>query len=407
MGTMRMKNLFISNLDKKDVNHFTSKTGLFLRKKVDKPFKKLVHFFTNANIIRIENNTYLSDEEYYSCLRLDTIPRSEYPLSKKKNVNNIVLERYPQLDEGESYIFAGNHTCPEDIETMLNVIDRNAYLVLGSVESLKYNPEIYLAWLNGMIVFDTLDREARKELFAKMERVLKSNSILIFPEGTHNYHPSKLILNLFDGSVNLALKTGKRIVPVTLLRDDEHSISYMDVGNPIDIRMLFTNIYGYYPGEGYCEKYQIKTLSSYLRDKMATALYYLMVRHTDLIKRNQYKDIEKQFISAYVKDSLTKLKWRHDVFDAECLTKKNEEDRKYEEVIRTLSHLQLKKKALTQTMLSNREYVLKEMDLERKDVASNIRKAFYSPELVEEKNVSVCYSGVRSADISGRSSEYY
>lgn len=37
-----MKNLFISNLDKKDVNHFTSDLGLLLRKKADKPFKKLV-----------------------------------------------------------------------------------------------------------------------------------------------------------------------------------------------------------------------------------------------------------------------------------------------------------------------------------------------------------------------------
>ena len=68
-----MKNLFISNLDKKDVNHFTSDFGLFLRKKADKPFKKLCNIFTNANIIRIKNDTCLSDEEYYSSLELEQI----------------------------------------------------------------------------------------------------------------------------------------------------------------------------------------------------------------------------------------------------------------------------------------------------------------------------------------------
>ena len=49
-----MKNLFISGLDKKDVSHFTSDIGLFLRKKMDKPFKKLCNCFTNAKIIRME-----------------------------------------------------------------------------------------------------------------------------------------------------------------------------------------------------------------------------------------------------------------------------------------------------------------------------------------------------------------
>lgn len=193
------------------MNHFTSDISLSLRKKADKPFKKLCNVFTYANIIRIKNDTCLSDEEYYSGLKLEQVPCSLYPLSKKRNANNIVMERYPELEKNESYIFVGNHTCPEDIETMLNIIDRNTYLVLGSVEVLKYNPEMYLSWLNGIIVFDVLDQKSRKDLMPKMERVLKTNSISIFPEGSHNYHPCKLINDLFDGPVNLALKTGKKL----------------------------------------------------------------------------------------------------------------------------------------------------------------------------------------------------
>lgn len=332
-----MRNLFISNLHKKDVDHFTSVFGLFLRRRLDKPFKKLCNMFTSANIIRIKSDKDLRDEEYYSGLDLEQIPYSSLHFPKKKNINNIVLERYPELSNDESYIFVGNHTCPEDIETMLNIIDRNTYLILGSIESLKYNPEMYLCWLNGMIVFDILDKKSRKDLILKMKRVLKTNSILIFPEGSHNYHPNKLINNLFDGPINLALKTGKKIVPAILLKDDKHNISYVDVGNPIDVCNLHLSIQDYCPREEGDEKYRIKSMSSYLRDKMATAVYYLIVRHIDPIERRNYVDIDKYFIKSYVEDSFAKLNWQHDVFDAEYLTKKTKADQEYMEVIWILS----------------------------------------------------------------------
>lgn len=344
---------------------------------MNKPFKKLCNIFTNANIIRVKNDNYLSDEEYYSHLDLRQIPCSFYPLSKKKKANNIVLERYPHLEKDENYIFVGNHTCPEDIETMLNIIDRNTYLILGSIETLKYNPDAYLTWLNGMIVFDILEEKSRKDLILKMERVLKTNSILIFPEGSHNYNPNKLINNLFDGPVSLAMKSGKKIVPISLVRNGKNSVSYIDVGNPIDVCNLHLNVEDYYPREEDNEKYRIKSISSYLRDKMATAVYYLTVRHSDLIERSDYEDIEGYFINEYVNDTFSKLKWKHDVFEAEYLTKKSKTDQEYEEVVQTFSNLKLNKKVLAETSLDNREYVLKEVNLKKHDVVSNMRKKFY------------------------------
>ncbi len=153
-------NLFISKLNEKDVNHFTTDVGMFLRRKSHKLFRKLCNFFTHTKVIYTEKCNYDTDEEYYGTLNDGYISVSDYPISHNKN--NVIVERYPQLKKDESYIFVGNHTCPEDIEIMLNVIDRNSYLILGSVESLKYNPEVYLSWLNGMIVFDILDKTACK-----------------------------------------------------------------------------------------------------------------------------------------------------------------------------------------------------------------------------------------------------
>lgn len=370
-------NILINKLNEKDVDHFTSNVGLFLRRKLDRPFKKLCNIFTKATIIRMDNKPYVTDEEYYCGLSIETILPSQYPLSRKKNANNIVVERYPELEKDESYIFVGNHTCPEDIETMLNIIDRNAYLVLGSIESLKYNPEIYLSWLNGMIVFDILDRTQRQELLPKMERVLRTQSILIFPEASHNYSFNNLINPLYDGPINLALKTGKKIVPIIMIKDKENQVSYIDVGNPIDVETLHLDMQMYYSEKKEDEKYRIKCMSSYLRDKMATAVYHLIARHIAPVKREEYTDIESVFIKEYVTDAFEKLKWKHDVFEAEYLTKKTEDNLEYEEVVKTLSWLCINNDKLDEAYINHKECIQKWIDLERKDVAANLRKYLY------------------------------
>ena len=50
-------------------------------------------------------------------------------------------------------------------------------------------------------------------------------------------------------------------------------------------------------------KYRIQQMSLYLRDQMATAIYYMMLRHTDQIHRGDYDDIGEYFINQYLKFS--------------------------------------------------------------------------------------------------------
>lgn len=365
-----MKNLFISDLHNKDADHFTSDLGLTIRRKIDKPFKKMCNVFTNANIIKLNQGEGLSDEEYFEGLSLDYIPLDNYPI--KKNKNNIIVERYPELNPDEPYIFVCNHTCPEDIETVLNVLDRNAYLILGSIESLQYNPEMYLSWLNGMVPFDIMDKKQRKEVLIKMRRVLKSNSILIFPEGSHNYSPNMLINNLFDGPVNLALQTNRKIVIVTLIKDMENNTSYIDVGNPIDIKELDINMDGEYSTDEEIEKHYVKGATSIIRDKMATSVYHIISRHFKPLSRGKYNDIEEELRMEKIKYAFKKLKWDRDVFDAEYLTKETKEEKEQKEVTKTLSDLALD--SIMQNGLCGQEWILSQIDLENKNVVNRMRK---------------------------------
>lgn len=84
-------------------------------------------------------------------------------------------------------------------------------------------------------------------------------------------------------------------------------------------------------------------------------------------------------------DTFRKLNWKHDVFEAEYLTKKTDEEREYEAVVRSVSGLRLKKNVLKETSLNNREYIQKEMDLDKKNVVKNLRRYFF------EKVVKWCY----------------
>jgi len=369
-----MKNFFISDLHKKDVEHCTTDLGLSLRKKGDKSFKKLCNIFTNAHIIKQQNGKGLSDDEYFANLSSDYIPLETYNIKNGKN--NIIVERYPELKDDEPYIFVCNHTCPEDIETVLNILDRNAYLVLGSIESLQYNSEMYLSFINGMIPFDIMDRNQRKQVFEKMLKVLKSNSILIFPEGSHNYSPNKLVNNLFDGPINLALQTDRKIVVATLIKDQENNVSYIDVGNPIDVKNIVVDMNIEFNTDEEIKKHYVNSLSASLRDKMATSIYYIIARHFKTLVRKEHSDIEEYFRTKKIKDAFDKLKWNSDVFEAEYLTKKTIEEREYEDVVRTLSNLNLNYEGLKK--FNTRNWVLSKIDLDNKDVVNRMRQYWLS-----------------------------
>ncbi len=373
-----MNNLFISNLNEKDTNHFTSNQGLYLRKKGDKVFKKLCNLFTNANIIRMNLGENMTDDEYYASLDTKKIPLSNYDLKEGKN--NIILERYPKLEKDESYIFVCNHTCPEDIETVLNIIDRNAYLVLGSVKTLREEMDGYLVWLNGTLPFDISDQSQRKEVIPKSERILKTNSILIFPEGSHNLNPNKLINPLFDGPINMALNSGKKIVLLTLIRDSEKNISYVDASNPIDVEKMSKEM-----NNGLVcntEKEQVKKMTSILRDKMATSVMYILLRHDDMIKRNQYRNVEAYLRTMKIYDSFKRLDWKvQDDFAGEFKTKITKDEKEYQAIIRDMSLLTKKNKNLT----FNEDYWANlEKDLENKNIPKVMKE--YAKKLVKIKN---------------------
>ena len=371
----RRDNLFISKLNEKDVNHFTSDIGLFLRRKCDVPYKLVAHEICGVHVLKPEADITLSDEEYFNNLSGEKISLSSYDLKKEKH--NIIVERYPKLNQNEPYIFVCNHTCPEDIETVLNVLDRNAYLVLGSVKTLREESDGYLVWINGTIPFDISNEKEKRTVIPKAERVLKTNSILIFPEASHNLHPNKIVNNFYDGPVNMALNSGRKIVIVSLIRDSENNVSYVDLSNPVDIRALNEemNERFFYNAENLSQyeykKKKIKAMTAVLRDKMATSIMYILLRHEEPLIRKDYRNIEAYLRTMKVYDSTKKLHWNeNDDFEGEFKTKQTPEEQTHQEIIHNLANL-----ATTKDIgFDQSSWITLAEDLENKDAPKMMKK---------------------------------
>lgn len=68
-----------------------------------------------------------------------------------------------------------------------------------STDQLEHNPQVYAAWLNGLIYVNRREEISRKDSVKKMERILNSgSSVFLFPEGGWNNTENLLVLPLFS-----------------------------------------------------------------------------------------------------------------------------------------------------------------------------------------------------------------
>ncbi len=117
-------------------------------------------------------------------------------------------------------IFAVNHSNRYDIPYTCEILSRQCYVLLGKQ---PLEPIDRLAFiLNGTVWVDRKSREDKKNSVAKMIKLLCNGAnLVIFPEGTWNLTPSKPMLPLYWGVIDIARASGRPIVPIILEYTDE------------------------------------------------------------------------------------------------------------------------------------------------------------------------------------------
>ena len=254
-----MVNPLLTRVYNKTVDNFTTDFGIKFRRVIGKPFRFIL---------------------------------------RKATKRKVIIDSYPKLKKDETYIFVSNHSFDEDIVSGLGNIDRNAWLLNGSTHQLKYNPQMYAAWVNGMIYVSRTSDKSRKDSVKKMLRILDNkSSIFMFPEGGWNNTENLLMQPLFSGPWILARETGCKVVPLVSFNEHDDRNIYIRVADPLYI--------------GSMEKEKALTI---LRDQMATMIWKIMEEHCEIAHRSQLS--YERFMDERRREYMH-AKWRADVWDEE------------------------------------------------------------------------------------------
>lgn len=256
-----MKNVFLTRLEKSNIDNFTSDFGLRVRRVFHKPisflFKVVLRFVYKKRII-VDSNV--------------------------------------KLDRNKCYIFASNHSFFFDGAAIMATVDRNCYALFGATEQLYFDFHTFFVWVSGLIYVNRFDKQSRRDSVDKMNRVLRAgNSILIFPEGRWNDTESKLCQKLFAGPYNLSLQNNVEVVPISVYNETYGKNIYVSYGEPL-------KLYNYDKDEGL----QI------LRDSLATMYYDQIMKYSIPYSRDKISgDIHFNYMDERMFE-YSKAKWRSD-----------------------------------------------------------------------------------------------
>ena len=214
----------------------------------------------------------------------------------------IEVIRYPSLSKKKNYIFAAGHSFPGEIASNLSVIDRHAWPLIGTTDQVDHNPQMIIAWINGMVYVDRLSTESRKSSVEKMKRILLAGqSILMFPEGALNNSENLLCMPLYPGVYHLARELDMEVIPIISHAEHGAKSILVAAGNPM-------SFYGIDKKEA-MEK---------LRDALASLRYEIIERLPRIERQGLSGDIHLQHLQKRC-DTYLETKWIEPNWDEEIM----------------------------------------------------------------------------------------
>ena len=232
-GNFMYRNIGLKRLEIANIDNFTSNVGIKLRRMIFPAFKRVLR-------LAVKRDIHFEGE-------------------------------YPVLEKDKPYIFVSTHSFDEDIIATIALLDRNAYILMGTTDQIEHNPQMYAAWLNGMIYVNRTDKQNRHDAVSKMEKVInQGSSVLIFAEGGYNNSENLLCLELFSSPWILSQKTGAQVVPLASFNRLNSNDIYIRFGKPIDLSI-----------------YDKKEARTVLRDQLASLVYPIMEEHAPRVKRSE------------------------------------------------------------------------------------------------------------------------
>ena len=220
---------------------------------------------------------------------INPLIRFAMPFTTKTKLK--VLRR-ADIPDNRPIIFAATHGFKEDIIDTLITVNRQAYILIGSLSQVFKSSEGIAAWLAGTILVDRSNKESRINSKAKMVRVLNlGGNIIIFPEGTWNKSPNLMSNGLFPGVYDIAKATGALVAPVATHREEKYVYAILD--DVFDIT-----------------QFDRQTGITILRDKFSTLRYEMMDKYSRA-KRDEFPFADKAdaYWKKYIDDLMAEVEF--------------------------------------------------------------------------------------------------
>lgn len=196
------------------------------------PLDQLIEYYRNERKYIYENNIPIKGIKWRK-----RIHKIMFAIIKMKRVllhQKLTILHDEREDTDKTIIYACTHIGRYDIEMALESIQDTCFLFLGSRGKLYRSLNGVLVYLFGFIGCDTTEKEDRyisKEL--AIRTLKQGGNILIFPEGAWNITENQVVMKLYTGTIEMAIRSGADIVPIAI--EQYEKSFYINIGKNISL----------------------------------------------------------------------------------------------------------------------------------------------------------------------------
>lgn len=187
-------------------------------------------------------------------------------------------------DTDKPLIYACTHIGWSDVEMAFAAIKAHAYMLWGDPGEMYRRIEGFLFHFNGVICCDSgykKDRFIGKETCIRL--LQQGGSLLIYPEGAWNIIENQVVMPLFPGTAEMAIRSGAEIVPIAIEQYDKSY--YVNIGKNLN-----------FADYGISQKQQA---TDELRDALCTLKWEIWERYGRTLRADIPDGYSKTFLERY------------------------------------------------------------------------------------------------------------
>ena len=196
------------------------------------PLDQLIKYYRNERKYIYENNIPIKGIKWRK--RIHKMMLASIKTNRVLQHQKLTILHDRRINTDNPIIYACTHIGRYDIEMALESIQDTCFLFFGNPGKLYRSLDGVVAWLLGFIGCDTTEKEDRyisKEL--AIRTLKQGGNILIFPEGAWNITENQVVMKLYTGTIEMAIRSGADIVPIAI--EQYEKSFYINIGKNISL----------------------------------------------------------------------------------------------------------------------------------------------------------------------------